>query len=62
MNEELNGQLTLRDIDPLAGKSFSVRKRDGRLAPFDESRIVIAVEAAFRASMEQPQDLVVAPS
>ena len=49
INEELNGQLRLQEMDPLAGRSFSVRKRDGRLAPFDESRILIAVEAAFRA-------------
>jgi ribonucleoside-triphosphate reductase len=49
LHEQLDGQLRLSKIDPLQGKDFSVRKRDGRVAPFDESRILLAIEAAFRA-------------
>jgi ribonucleoside-triphosphate reductase len=49
LNEQLDGQLRLAQLDPLQGKQFSVRKRDGRIAPFDESRIQLAIEAAFKA-------------
>jgi len=46
---EIDGQLRLAQLDPLQGKNFSVRKRDGRVAPFDETRIQLAIEAAFKA-------------
>jgi ribonucleoside-diphosphate reductase alpha chain len=48
-SEELNGQLRLASIDPLRNRQFTVRKRDGRVVAFDESRICLAVEAAFKA-------------
>lgn len=49
LQEQLDGQLRLAQLDPLQGQTFSVRKRDGRIAPFDEFRILLAIEAAFKA-------------
>src|SRR5688572_11341234 len=49
LHEQLDGQLKLVQIDPLQGQQFSIRKRDGRVVPFDESRILLALEAAFKA-------------
>lgn len=49
LHEQLDGQLRLVQLDPLQGQTFSVRKRDGRIVPFDESRIQIAIEGAFKA-------------
>ena len=49
-NEELDGQLHLANIDPLHNRQFTVRKRDGRIVPFDETRISLALESAFKAS------------
>jgi len=49
LNEQLDGQLRLVQLDPLQGQTFSVHKRDGRVAPFDETRIQIAIEYAFKA-------------
>jgi ribonucleoside-diphosphate reductase alpha chain len=49
LNEQLDGQLRLAQLDPLQGQKFSVHKRDGRVAPFDETRIQLAIEAAFKA-------------
>lgn len=49
LHEQLDGQLRLAQLDPLQGQTFSVRKRDGRVAPFDETRIQLAIEAAFKA-------------
>jgi ribonucleotide reductase alpha subunit len=39
----------MHGIDPLHGKRFLVRKRDGRIEEFNEARILIAVESAFKA-------------
>jgi ribonucleotide reductase alpha subunit len=36
-------------IDPLQGKRFLVRKRDGRIEEFNEARILLAMESAFGA-------------
>lgn len=47
--QELNGQLLLSQIDPLQGQRFHVCKRDGRIVEFDEARILITIEAVFRA-------------
>lgn len=41
--------LPLSGVDPLANKIFSVRKRDGRIETFNEERIRLAIEAAFKA-------------
>ena len=49
LHEQLDGQLRLVQLDPLQGQTFSVRKRDGRIVPFDETRIHLAIEAAFKA-------------
>jgi len=49
LNEQLDGQLRLVQLDPLQGQTFSVQKRDGRVVPFDETRIQIAIEYAFKA-------------
>jgi ribonucleotide reductase alpha subunit len=42
-------QLQMHEIDPLLGRRFLVRKRDGRLAEFNEARILLAIESAFKA-------------
>ncbi len=42
-------QMNLAGIDPLHGREFSIRKRDGRIEVFNEERIYLAVESAFRA-------------
>jgi ribonucleoside-diphosphate reductase alpha chain len=49
LNEQIDGQLRLAQLDPLHGQTFSVHKRDGRVAPFDETRIQLAIEFAFKA-------------
>jgi ribonucleotide reductase alpha subunit len=42
-------QLLMQGVDPLQGKRFPVRKRDGRIAVFNEARIYLAIESAFKA-------------
>jgi ribonucleoside-diphosphate reductase alpha chain len=42
-------QMNLTGIDPLQEQEFTIRKRDGRVEPFNEGRIYLAVESAFRA-------------
>src|SRR6267378_4171431 len=58
LHEQIDGQLRLAQLDPLQGQTFSVRKRDGRIVPFDETRIQLAIEFAFKADAgihhEQP--------
>ena len=43
------GQLHMRGIDPLQDKRFLVRKRDGRIEEFNEARVLLAIESAFKA-------------
>jgi ribonucleotide reductase alpha subunit len=42
-------QLQMPGIDPLQGRRFLVRKRDGRIEEFNEARILLAIESAFKA-------------
>src|SRR5438552_2235235 len=56
-NEELNGQLRWANLDPLRNHQFTVRKRDGRVVPFDETRICLAVESAFKAETGTAVDM-----
>ncbi len=56
LHEQLDGQLKLAQLDPLQGQTFTVRKRDGRAIPFDETRIALAIEAAFKADAGLHQD------
>jgi ribonucleoside-diphosphate reductase alpha chain len=56
LHEQIDGQLRLAQLDPLLGQNFSVRKRDDRVVSFDETRIQLAIEAAFRADQGIPQD------
>src|SRR5665213_3458533 len=49
MIEQQPDQLHLHGIDPLQGKRLIVRKRDGRHEEFNEARIYLAIESAFRA-------------
>ena len=44
-----DSQLRLAQPGPLHGQNLSIRKRDGRVTPFDETRIHLAIEAAFKA-------------
>lgn len=48
MLDQAQEQLTLSGVDPLANLEISVRKRDGHVEPFNDQRIVLALEAAFR--------------
>jgi ribonucleoside-diphosphate reductase alpha chain len=50
------GQLHLTGVDPLEGREFSVRKRDGRIEPFNEARIHLAIENAFKSVLSIPKD------
>jgi ribonucleoside-diphosphate reductase alpha chain len=43
------GQLNLQGVDPLHGKRFTIRKRDGRIEEFNEARIFLAIESAFKS-------------
>ena len=43
-------------LDPLEGKQLQVRKRDGRIIEFDETRIYLALEAALKADAGLEQD------
>ena len=54
--EPLSGQLSLNGVDPLHGREFIVRKRDGRGEGFNEERIRLAVESAFKADRDIPSD------
>jgi ribonucleoside-diphosphate reductase alpha chain len=49
LHESIDGRLQLAQLDPLTGPNLSVRKRDGRIVPVDETRIQLAIEAAFKA-------------
>jgi len=49
LHEQLDGQLKLVQLDPLHGQEFFILKRDGRVVPFEETRIVLAIESAFKA-------------
>jgi ribonucleoside-diphosphate reductase alpha chain len=56
LHEQFDGQLRLAQLDPLQHQEFSVRKRDGRIAPFDETRIALTIEATFKADAGLHQD------
>ncbi len=56
ISEQLDGQLRMASIDPLEGRKFTVRKRNGRVEPFDETRICLALEAAFKADLGVSKD------
>ena len=56
INEQLDGQLRMATLDPLEGKKLQVRKRDGRIIEFDETRIYLALEAALKADAGLEQD------
>ena len=49
LHEQLDGQLRLVQLDPVQGQELFIRKRDGRQVPFDETRILLAIESAFKA-------------
>jgi ribonucleoside-diphosphate reductase alpha chain len=59
--EPLSGQLSLNGVDPLQGREFTVRKRDGRGESFNEERIRLAVESAFKADRDIPSDYPLSP-
>ncbi|MEM6823350.1 MAG: ribonucleotide reductase N-terminal alpha domain-containing protein, partial [Verrucomicrobiota bacterium] len=56
MSDAPKGQLDLSGVDPLANKEFSVRKRDGRNEVFNDQRIQLAIESAFKADLGITQD------
>src|SRR6478735_6507687 len=54
MQQELNDPAQLVQLDPR--QTFSVRKRDGRVVVFDETRIQLAIELASKADAGIHQD------
>ncbi len=52
----MNSPLPLHALDPLSDKKFSVRKRDGRTEIFNEERIRLAIEGAFKAERHLTPD------
>ena len=47
----------MQGVDPLHDRHFPVRKRDGRVEEFNEARILLALEAAFKAHLSlTPED------
>ncbi len=62
LHEQFDGQLRLAQLDPLQGREFFVHKRDGRVVPFDETRILLAIESAFKADTGWPQDKSLPPA
>ena len=57
----LTNQLSLSGVDPLQNRVFTVRKRDGRSETFNEERIRLAVESAFKAERDIPSDYPLPP-
>ena len=49
MSDAPAGQMNLSGIDPLQGRDFPLRKRNGRVETFNEERIYLAIEGAFKA-------------
>jgi len=49
MSQMPQDQMNMQGIDPLHGKRFLLRKRDGRIEEFNEARILLAIESAFKA-------------
>ncbi len=49
MPTQIDDQPRLVQLDPIQAQALSVRKRDGRVSSFDETRIQLAIEAAFKA-------------
>ncbi len=53
---ETQGQLELAVAIPSSSDRVLVRKRDGRAEPFNEARIQLALESAYRAELEIGKD------
>ncbi|PTX99975.1 ribonucleoside-diphosphate reductase subunit alpha [Verrucomicrobia bacterium LW23] len=49
LSDAPQGQLELLGLDPLQGRPFLVRKRDGTVEDWNDQRVLLAIEAAFRA-------------
>ena len=50
-------QLQLSGLDPLQNHEFKIRKRDGRMDVFQDSRIYRAIEKAFKAATDLDEAL-----
>ena len=61
-NEETQETLDLFIAAPAAAERLTVRKRDGRSVPFDDQRIIIALEAAFREVLGLTRDAALPPT
>ncbi len=51
MTDQPSGQLTLNGVDPLHAAEFFITKRDGRRDHFNDQRIYLAIESAFKAEL-----------
>lgn len=56
MTDQPSGQLPLNGVDPLHGAEFFITKRDGRRDHFNEQRICLAIEGAFKAEYGIPNE------
>lgn len=56
MSDQPTGQMDLHGVDPLASREFEVLKRDGRTEKFNDQRILLAVESAFKAESGLEKD------
>jgi ribonucleoside-diphosphate reductase alpha chain len=58
MNDQPNEQMIFRGVDPIQTAEFYITKRDGRRDLFNDARIALAIENAFRAeAAEQGKEL-----
>jgi ribonucleoside-diphosphate reductase alpha chain len=57
MIDQPQDQLHLHGIDPLQGRKLCICKRDGRIEEFNEARIGLAIESAFRAVHDLGRDV-----
>ncbi len=59
ITDPLSPQMTLHGVDPLQGAEFFITKRDGRRDTFNEARIFLAIESAFKAEtgVEEAKEL-----
>jgi hypothetical protein len=49
LHKKKASQIQLAQLHTFQGQTFSVRKRDGRVVAFDQTRIALAIAAAFKA-------------
>jgi ribonucleoside-diphosphate reductase alpha chain len=56
MKDQIQDQMHLQGVDPLQDAKLYIRKRDGRIEEFNEARIFLAIECAFKAVRNASRD------